>query len=105
MAYGLRVWDASGNLIVDASTRLGRIIGWIPEAQALSNGSITVPEFSEGTPFSLFLNPQAAVEFYSKSQPVGPYGFPVVTFSGNTMSWTYDANIIRQPVAIAYGVY
>lgn len=42
MPAGLRVWDAEGRLIVDLTSRLGRIIGQI-DVGATQSGSVTVP--------------------------------------------------------------
>lgn len=105
MTWGIRTWDEFGNLVMDVSTRCGRIIGLVDPGP--NAGSIVVPEFVQGTPFPSFLNPFAINEFNSGG---AVYGFPIVTISGLTMSWTYErgagmAPAIYQGALIAYGVY
>lgn len=49
MAVGLQVWDANGNLVVDITDRLSKILGTVYTGS--SNGSVTVSGLSEGEPF------------------------------------------------------
>jgi len=94
MPHGLRTWDASGNLIIDVSTRLTRIIG----TQAITpvDGSLSNADFALGTPFWYFTN-----------VPVGK-ATPVVSFSGTTLTWTWPASTTQFPrdnMTLVYGVY
>jgi len=103
MAAGLKVWDASGNLIVDTSSRLTRILGYTTLAAAgfgggTSTGSVTDDGLLTGTPFYVAQR---------ESSPGGSFDAStsqcVVTFSGNTMSFS-----TVHPTAafiITYGVY
>lgn len=50
MATGLRVWDASGNLIVDTSNRLTRILGYTTFS-GTSSISVTDDGFLTGQGF------------------------------------------------------
>jgi len=99
MAAGLQVWDASGNLILDTSTIVGRIIGII-DASA-SSGSATVAGLDQGTPFAI---PQLT---QSSSVLYGTNTYPNCTFSGTTVSWTRDTwpgGITLQPCNLILGV-
>lgn len=96
MAYGLRVWDAAGNLTLDTSTRLGRVLGFV---EVSANGSLTVPEFDQGQGFA---------RVNTTGNDIGPnaqYGWPPsVSISGTTLSWSYPSTT-RGPAIIVYGVY
>lgn len=97
MAAGLKVWDASGNLIVDTSTRLTRILGYTTLAAA-SSGSVVDDGFLTGTPFYVAQRSNAASGSFDASTSQC-----VVTFVGNTMFFS-----TVHPVAsfiITYGVY
>lgn len=96
MAYGLRVWDASGNLTLDTSTRLGRVLGYV---EVTTDGSLTVPGFSTGTAFA---------RVNTTGNSVGPdaeYSWPPnISISNNTLSWSYPSST-KGPAVIIYGVY
>lgn len=105
MSYGFRVWDAAGNLTLDLSTRCGRIIGIGDPGP--NDGTWNIPEFAQGIPFTAFLNPNAITEFVSGQQV---YGYPIVSVSGTTLSWTYQRGgvfgpVVYQGALIAYGVF
>lgn len=42
MPQGMRVWDASGNLIVDVSDRIMTVLGQIEITSSTPNGTVTV---------------------------------------------------------------
>jgi hypothetical protein len=97
--YGLRVWNAAGNLICDISSRLSRFVGSQVIASA-SSGSVTVP---------------VAGDIWYAFQPTQIWGFinmdcprPNFSISGNTLSWSYSAPLggNTQPVlgTVFYGV-
>lgn len=77
MGVGLKVWDASGNLIVDLTTRIGRIVA-LQAVAANSSGSVVVPQLSQGDPFTAF-----QIDVLS--------GKPLISVSGTTVSWSPDA--------------
>ena len=77
MAAGLKIWDASGNLIVDLTTRIGRVVA-VQAVGANSTGSVTVSQLAQGDPFTAFLTNVLS-------------GKPLVTVSGTTVSWSPDA--------------
>jgi hypothetical protein len=100
MAAGLQCFDASGNLIIDITSRLSRIAG---SASVTANGSVALP--AGGSPWYAFQN------------TVTPWGYismncqrPVFTISGTTLSWTYSAPASGTPAhtitgLVFYGTY
>ena len=92
MPLGLQVFDASGNVIVDTSTRLGRILG-VTNTNT-STGSLVNSNFSTGTPFWY------AIPLLRNDVHFGP----LITVSGNTLSWDYQGRTFVNH-RIVYGVY
>ena len=102
MPVGLQVWDASGNLMVDITSRLARVVGFA-SLQSDNNSSVTDSRLSAGTVWYAF-------------QPSQIWGFnnmdvsrPVFSVSGNTISWTYSpgagSHNIRIKGTLFYGIY
>jgi hypothetical protein len=85
MAAGLQIWDASGRLVVDFTSRLSRIIDSVYLNGSAASGSVTNAALSQGTPFLAFQ--QESVWGYID----GDVSRPNFTVSGNTISWTYTA--------------
>lgn len=101
MAAGLQCWDASGNLIVDITSRLPRFVG--SASLAGGNSSVTDAKLAGGTVWFAF-------------QPDQIWGFqnmdvsrPIFSVSGNTISWTYSGGATAQNIQITgtlfYGIY
>ena len=95
MAYGIKVWDASGNTVMDSSTRLGRILG--TTTTGTSNGSISNSAFSQGSPFYTVYT-------------IGGSGYdvqPYVYVSGTSLVWYWDTSgaSYNASCLIIYGVY
>lgn len=93
MPAGMQVWDESGRLLVDITTRITRVSG-MTVIPAGSTGSLVVPNADQGTVwYALYLN-------YN-----GRYR-PVISISGGTISWS-PSSIGGTPVdvPILYGVY
>ena len=88
--FGLEVYDTSGNTIFSTSDRLARFLGSV--TTNASNGNINIAEFSQGTPFGIFM-PTATGDFFS----------PRIYFSGTTMFWEYVGGPIINGI-IYYGV-
>jgi len=88
---GLQVFGADGKLQVDIGQRIGRIIGKFNTGT--SPGSITVPDFAQGSPFYLISLFNSGVTVFG----------PVVTISGTTLSWTFDRTPAEAGL-ITYGV-
>ena len=97
MAVGLRLYDANGNTILDETYSTGRVMGIITVDYAVNpNGNISDDRFGLGIPFGFALS--------TLNFP------PVVTFSGNTMSWARSRNNAGQfpttgSYRIMYGTY
>lgn len=83
MPAGIQLFDANGNLHLDFTDRITKLLGQIDVS---GDGDLVVPEFSQGTPFYF-------------TSPLGLLGsngwaplfkrWPVITFNGTTMSWRY----------------
>lgn len=73
MPAGLQIWDATGHLIVDTTSKLARIIGSVAIGAGNQTSSVTDSHLSEGTPF-FFLA-------YNGLTPL------VVSIAGTTISW------------------
>lgn len=82
MAQGLQVWDASGNLIVDVSSRLTRLIAVIDPG--LVDGSQSFP--SVDNTIAAMLSDYSDVQ----SDSGGAGCLPEVSVSGTTVSWTFN---------------
>ena len=78
MPAGLQVWNPSGVLMVDTSVRIGKLVGSITTNKA--DGSVWT-DTTKGTPFYYVTTPE---------DPSWGALFPEVSFSGNTMTWTYS---------------
>jgi|694.fasta_scaffold00761_45 hypothetical protein len=97
MPQGLQIWDASGNLIFDTSSSIGRQTGAQTVGPSPSSGTITVPGYDTGAtvwyiaPFSMTLgDPPTILDFDTVTY----------TVSGANISWqAFDA------IRIIYGVY
>lgn len=102
MPAGLQVWDASGNLVVDITSRLQRFVGSAPVGGS-NPSSVTNANLSAGTVWFAF-------------QPSQIWGFqnmdvsrPIFSVSGNTISWVYSAGATTRNIQIQgtlfFGVY
>lgn len=94
MAQGLQVFDENGQIMVDLSDRLTRILG---VTSATGNGSLTHSGFTTGTPFAYAIERSG---FWTTS----------LNFSwvGNTMTWTQVKNDYAPSAVnfmIVFGVY
>ncbi len=94
MAAGLQAWDASGNLIVDLTTRLSRIVG-VKAIAANESGSVTV-DASLGTPWAIAV---------PTSYPSGCCH--AITISGGTISYAPNTSVpsLQTAATLFYGVY
>ncbi|MDR3427906.1 hypothetical protein [Silvimonas sp.] len=98
MAQGLQVFDAGGRLTVDVTHRLTKVFG----ASAVSgNGSLGVPGMQGNTPFYFFVPNGFSFSLHAY--------MPSFTWSGNTLSWSYnygsDSQAVLVPGTVYYGSY
>lgn len=92
MAYGLQIFNSSGQNIIDTSSRLGKLLGSTIVNQS---GSLTDSSFLVGVPFYIVV-PYNTTGNYEIFNPVE------VSFSGSTMTY----NILdSDSYTIYYGVY
>lgn len=101
MPTGLQIWNQSGTLLLDATSRIGRIKGILRLAGFSDSISANL---TDGVPFWSF-QPDFLFMHISNISPV-----PVVTLSATGVSWTYSAapksNYVY-PITgyLTYGVY
>jgi hypothetical protein len=94
MSHGLKIWSPSGNLILDTSTRVGRLLGSIETGT--NDGSFTPPSVVGGQLFA----------FVSTGLP----GSPGIAVSNGVIYWAFtyyyftQITIPKQSVRITYGV-
>ena len=87
MPSGLQVWDAAGNLTLDTTMLIGRILGSSPVAAGQLSGTISHPAFSTGTPFGI-----PFVGFSTTGMDISPsLSLPIISFAGGSLSWTRAA--------------
>ena len=93
MPQGLQIWDASGNLILDTSNRIGRVLG-VVTLDGNTSSSETNDGLLTGTPFYMvvFLGSFAT---YS----------PTISIASNVISWTMPSGAAGNFYRLVYGVY
>jgi len=96
MAVGLKTWDAAGNLIIDTTTRMSRVIG-MTSISGGSSGSVTDAGFLTGAPYCIAVRSGLSSGFDNSMLS------PVISFAGSTM--TYSAASPTGDHLLIYGVY
>lgn len=81
MAAGLKAYSSDGKLILDMTTDISQMLGYVDTNKA--NGSMTIPAAPAGR--TLFYA-VAALDLQNKN--LGKQ--PGVTLSGRTLSWQYQ---------------
>ena len=96
MAQGFQAFDAAGNLLVDVSTRITKVIG-STTIVADSTGSLSVPNANTG------------LIWYALYFPVGSRYNPVIVVNNSTgvISWSPNTAYpqTHTDVQMIYGVY
>lgn len=82
MSCGMQLWDASGNLVLDATHRVMRFIGSV--VMDGTNGNRYDAEMAAGGFVSF--QPDSYIGYLS-----GGLIHPQFSFSNGTLSWTYNA--------------
>lgn len=105
MAIGLQIFDAQGNLTLDATKRIGKIITTFDTGT--TNAARTTPELQgAGTPFHFITTD---VDYFAEY-----LAYPDITITGTTVSWSFvDYRIPitpfgqapRRSVTISVGVF
>lgn len=83
MTAGLQIWNASGALILDATSRVGRIKG---QANVAGFAGSYSADLSGGTPFYSF-QPDRLFYQINNQTPC-----PIFTLSSSGISWTYSSS-------------
>ena len=91
MAVGVRIRDRFGNVVVDITSKLPRIVGYVDTNGGA--GSVTVPELALGTGYFI-VSPISGTQ---------GRGTPSVQINGTTISWTYPNATTND--RIFYGYY
>lgn len=94
MPQGLQCWDASGNLVLDVTDRLTRVLGTFNTGT--TDGSITDPALTTGTPWYVSIG-------FDNYFYYGEMGC-IITVVGSTLSWTFQSGT-KSDKKIMYGVY
>ncbi|SMR70537.1 hypothetical protein SAMN05518671_2618 [Stenotrophomonas lactitubi] len=81
MPTGLQCWDEYGDISVDLTSRMTRLLGGVNQS---GGGSLQEPALSQGVPFVLPILDQNGLMY--------PADITVPTISGTTVSWTTPAN-------------
>jgi len=94
MGLGIQVFDASGNLLIDVTTRMSRVINTQAIA-AGSTGSLAVPNSTQGSIWWAIL-PNGGSRYV-----------PLISLSGNTLSWSPNGSYPGGPAdaLLIYGLY
>ena len=74
MPQGIQIWDAAGNLIMEYTDRVGRVIGSVDITAANQSGSVSNAQFAAGGGW-YFLFGSAE-------------NHPTVSIAGTTLTWT-----------------
>ena len=95
MGLGMQVFDASGNIMIDVTTRLSRVIGTVA-IPAASTSSLAVPNTMQGTIW---------YSIYGGGN--GNRYSPVITVSGGVISWSPRGGFPggAVDVTMVYGLY
>ncbi|WP_321953101.1 hypothetical protein [Paraburkholderia bannensis] len=85
MSAGLQIWDANGNIVLDATYRIMRIIGTRSIGGGVG-GSVVDDAFTQGGWVSFQPGVMVGEGYLS-----GGVIVPRFSLSGNTVSWSYAA--------------
>jgi hypothetical protein len=94
MTTDFEVYDPSGNLLMNSSTRLSRYVGRMTIV-ADSTGSITVPGAANGK------------IWWQVYYPGTGYYSPLISASGTTLSWAPNPSFpgTHTDVVVLYGIF
>lgn len=104
---GLRIYDASGNIMLDVTSRLTKYLGTL--SIGTTDGSYTDSRLQEGE----FWYATLKLNEYKNCYRIDPETseainfLPVITRDGNTIKWNYTESDsdFRTGLTIIYGVY
>lgn len=101
---GLRIYDANGNIMLDATTRFTKYIGTL--SIGTSDGSYTDDRLQDGEFWYMTLKLNDYKKCYGMTNKFTEF-LPKITREGNTIKWTYTESdaTYRTGLTIMYGVY
>lgn len=101
---GLRIYDANGNIMLDATSRLTKYIGTL--SIGTTDGSYTDDRLQDGEFWYMTLKLNDYKKCYGMTNKFTEF-LPKITREGNTIKWTYTNNdaTYRTGLTIMYGVY
>ena len=103
MTVGIQCWDAAGNLILDWTDQVIKMLGTVSIGMSYTGsqqtGSINEPRFTSltgHTPFFMVI----------KGDTWNTFTAPQIWISGNTLTWYFPNSdpTLRPNTVIAYGV-
>lgn len=95
MAYGFEIYDSSGNLLINLSKRVPRVLGTI--SSGTTNGSYADARLAGGIPFFVTTS-------QLNSTGGGAYfNYPSVSITSSGLSWTFTGFGTNLAVTIVYG--
>lgn len=106
MPVGLQTWNADGVLMLDLTSRIGRVHEtW---SSGVSNGSRVVSGLADGGEGFVFVEDNSADLTLATL-----YAYPDVSISGTTVTWSFvdftnpmgGANVPRRSVNISAGTF
>jgi len=92
MALGIKVWNASGNVILDSTDSITRVIDVFSISSSTASGSRTYTNLPAG---------RVWFQYYA---PTGGDYLPSITISGNVVSWVYNSSF-RTNANVILGVF
>ena len=98
MPQGLQVWDASGNLIIDLGSSLGRVLG-VATISGSATSSIPDARLNQGTPFWVVLPANG-----SSSPGVVDYDVPNIGATPTAIEYSPGYATAGKNYTIIYGV-
>lgn len=104
MAYGLRCWDPNGNITLDVTDRLSRVLTIFNIPVGVHSGSVSLPSAS-GEIWVHVANKERA----NASGVLAAFKSSVaVSISGSTLTWSrtvIGGYTIEYPIQVTVGVY
>lgn len=98
MAQGVQCWDASGNIILDVTDRLTRVLGTVTTNKV--NGSITDLNLLTGIPWFTQIIKSDGTTIPAREW----WATFIVSVSGSELSWKYIYSNYKLNYRIVYGV-
>lgn len=103
MTYGLRCRDSSGNITLDITDRLSRVLLEFTIPINQNTGQITLPSNRSGDVWVIFNARERRVQGIDFAVPIATYSY---TISGNVLNWNRIVRVAPTlPVHVIVGIY